>query len=152
MARRRLGVATLAAAASVAVIAGVSGIWPQDRLTGVPAIPAASPPAQGVVGRYSSTVHSPEALGGEWLLNLRPDGRIDVTAPPGYPGVLSGVLFTSTATDFRTSLFQEDVCSGAAVGSYSYARTRTGITFVAVEDACASRKTFLSANQWRSTK
>jgi hypothetical protein len=150
--RRRVGVAVLATAAAVAVIVGILGLRPQEGLAGVPADPAGSSPSQVAVGRYVSTVASPTPLAGDWVLNLRPDGRIDVTAPPGYAGVLSGVLFSSTATTFRTTLFQEDVCAGAEVGSYTYTRTSTGITFVAVDDACASRKTFLSTNTWRSAR
>jgi hypothetical protein len=97
-------------------------------------------------------VTAPAGLKGAWTLDLRPDGRIDVTPPHGYSGVLSGVLFSSTATEFRTTLFQEDLCAGAGVGTYEWSRTSDGITFVAVSDSCAVRNTYLSQNTWRSTR
>lgn len=150
--RRRVGVVMLAAAAAAVVVGGILGLLPQGGLTGVPVEPAAGAPVQPAAGRYFSTVASPTSLGGDWSLNLRPDGRVDVTAPPSYSGIVSGVLFSSTATEFRTTIFQEDVCAGAGVGSYTYARTTTGITFVAVDDTCTARKTFLAANTWQSTR
>ncbi len=68
-----------------------------------------------------------------------------VTAPPAYPGVVSGVLYAVEGDELRTDLFSQDLCSGQPLGRYAVTRTGTGLTLTAVDDPCPDRVAVLAA-------
>jgi len=148
---RRVRIAGVSAVAAGAVIAGtVSGLQ-QDHVKGLPPAPLAGSSAPSLAGRYSATVVEPVRLAGDWTLTLRADGRVDVSPPAGYYGVVSAVLYQGTNTEFRTTLFQEDVCAGHGIGAYTWVRSHGFVSFTAIGESCAARRAFLVGNTWRST-
>lgn len=154
-ARRRRGrrIVAAAAAAVVVMVAGAASVltrFAPTQLTGIPATSA--PAAPGLVGRFEGRVAEPTHLAGRWQLQFRPDGRLDVTAPPGYSGVLSAALFATAGDTLTTTLFQEDVCSGSGVGRYTWQRTASGVRFVGQDDTCSARRVFLAGTTWTSTR
>ena len=140
--------ALAAVAASVLLIMAGIAI---ARFTGpVRAEPAraASPSGQSLVGRLTASVTAPPGLAGDWILNLHADGTTDVTAPAEYPGVLSATLFSSESSSFRTTLFQQDICTTAGIGSYRWTHVGDEIRFTVASDSCAERRDFFTANRW----
>ena len=101
-----------------------------------------------VTGTFTVEVPSSRALAGLWTVTLRPGGTMTLLAPQGYTGVLSGSLYSATASDFRTSVFQTDLCSGAGVGHYTWRRNTRGVVFSVVEDTCAARREFFGRSSW----
>ena len=65
----------------------------------------------------------PFDIAGRWVIELDPDGSMQVTAPDAYTGVVSGPLFQATPEWFRTSLFEQDLCSGQPLGTYRWELT-----------------------------
>ena len=157
--RRKLSWIVAAALMLIVSVAGVASVVTMTK-SGQVAVPAArpmpsappSPSASALQGTVTTQVATPTRLSGRWTLILRPDGRLMVTPPADYSGVVSGELFSATDEEFRTTLFQTDVCSGTGVGVYTWARTPSGISFTAEDDDCAARRTFFSANSWLSTR
>lgn len=136
--RSRRTVAAVAAAALITV-AGAAAVltrFTPTQLTGIPSTSA--PAAPSLVGRFEGRVTEPTRLAGRWPLHFRPDGRLDVTAPPGYSGVLSAALFATDGDTLTTTLFQEDVCSGSGVGRYTWQRVASGVRFIGQDDTCAA--------------
>lgn len=150
--RRRRGqwAAGTAAAAVLVVVATSAGLIGTAQRSGPPAGPT-SAVAESLVGRYAGKVDHPARLAGGWALRFRPDSRVDVEAPAGYQGVLSAVLYRTDGDRLTTTLFQEDVCSGAGVGSYTWNRTATGVRFRTSNDTCTAREQFLTETSWAST-
>jgi hypothetical protein len=109
---------------------------------------------QVLTGGYATTVPaasgivSDKSLSGRWTLTLRADGTLAVQAPAAYRGVLSGALFTSTSSVFRTSVFGQDLCSGQGVGSYRWIRSGTGLTFTVTDDRCPGRVAIFTSGTW----
>ena len=159
--RRKLSWVVAAALMLIVSVAGVASVVTMTKSERV-AVPAARPSqsapspnvpyASALQGTVTTQVATPPRLSGRWTLILRPDGRLMVTPPADYSGVVSGELFSATDEEFRTTLFQTDVCSGTGVGVYTWARTPSGISFTAEDDDCAARRTFFSANSWLSTR
>lgn len=157
--RRKLSWVVAAALMLIVSVAGVASVVTMTK-SGQVAVPAArpmpsappSPSASALQGTVTTQVATPTRLSGRWTLILRPDGRLMVTPPADYSGVVSGELFSATDEEFRTTLFQTDVCSGTGVGVYTWARTPSGISFTAKDDDCAARRTFFSGNSWLSTR
>lgn len=159
--RRKLSWVVAAALMLIVSVAGVASVVTMTKSERV-AVPAARPSqsapspnvpyASALQGTVTTQVATPPRLSGRWTLILRPDGRLMVTPPADYSGVVSGELFSATDEEFRTTLFQTDVCSGTGVGVYTWARTPSGISFTAKDDDCAARRTFFSGNSWLSTR
>ena len=139
-----------AAAAAVAVVAASFSLGLAPRMVGMPAA-SGSPVPDRLAGRFEGVVDAPQALAGRWVLGFNPDGILEVEAPPGYHGVLSSVLFRADADRVTTTIFQEDVCSGAGVGTYTWSRTASMLTLETKVESCAARQEFLAGTTWRST-
>ena len=158
--RRRRRVATRClVAAGVAVMISLTLILAPsvvDRFRGSDSVVGQPPPTQALTGSFIASVDLPSAAGpagavtGRWRLMFRPDGVIDVTAPPSYTGVVSAVLFESTPDTLRTSLFTQDLCSGLGLGSYRWVRSGDQLKLSVLDDRCQDRVSVL-ARAWTET-
>ena len=87
----------------------------------------------------------PFDIAGRWVIELDTDGSMQVTAPDTYTGVVSGPLFQATPEWFRTSLFEQDLCSGQPLGTYRWELTGSTLRFTEVDDPCDGRVAVLAA-------
>ncbi|MFK5636118.1 hypothetical protein [Ornithinimicrobium sp. LYQ103] len=144
----------LAAACAVLVLALTGGWW-------VPAPRSSVAPAKTPIeivdlqGRYSGEVAPlPSAPGAEgpWVLDFRSNGVLEVTAPPTYPGVVSGVLYSLDQGTLRTDLFGQDLCSGQPLGAYTVSRTADKLGLTVGDDPCAPRVSVLEGTTWTTAR
>ena len=149
---RKLRWVLAAAVALIVSVAGAGTVVTMLRSQPV-VVPAtrSSEMAPSLQGTFEAQVSKPATLAGDWTLTLRPDGRLLVVPPAGYEGLTSGELYSAAGDEFRTTLFQTDVCSGIGVGAYTWVRTPRGVTFTAAGDECAARRDFFTKNSWLST-
>jgi hypothetical protein len=109
---------------------------------------------QVLTGTYTTTVPAATggvtnaSLAGRWTLTLRADGTLAFQTPAAYTGVLSGALFTSTPSGFRSSVFDQDLCSGLGVASYRWTRSGSILTFTVADDRCAGRVAIFTSATW----
>jgi hypothetical protein len=140
------GIAAAACALAVVVLPGGIG---RDR--GAPTVPADATASVDVRGRYAGQVaalQTAPSVEGRWVLEFRDAGVLVVTAPPAYPGVVSGVLYAVEGDELRTDLFSQDRCSGLALGRYAVARTAAGLALTEVDDPCGPRVAVLARTTW----
>ena len=119
----RTGSLIVAAAAATALVTVVvqTGL-PEDRS---PAPPVSEPsPTADLFSRYEADVTRPPRLAGHWVVELRGNGSALVTPPDGYPGVVSGTIFTADRARLRINLFAQDVCADLGNGEYDWSRER----------------------------
>ena len=95
--------------------------------------------------RRRSDGELPFDIAGRWVIELDADGSMQVTAPDTYTGVVSAPLFQATPEWFRTSLFEQDLCSGQPSGTYRWELTGSTLQFTEVDDPCDGRVAVLAA-------
>lgn len=150
--RRRWAWATagIVAAACTALVLALSLGWRSDR--GAPLVPADSATSNAALqGRYAGEVpalQSAPSLAGRWVLEFKPQGVLAVTAPPTYPGVVSGVLYSVVGDELRTDLFSQDLCAGQPLGRYSITRSTARLRLTLVVDPCPPRVAVLTTTSW----
>jgi hypothetical protein len=146
------------ALAAVAAIAAVVMLGPRlvENVIGPPEPAAPSTPTvQELSGVFTTTVEEGSAvvrdhdLAGNWSMRLNVDGTMVVDAPAAYGGVLSAALFGATADRFRTSVFEQDLCSGQGVGIYVWSLSGGALTLTPVDDSCEGRVAVLASNTWQ---
>lgn len=106
-------------------------------------------PAGRYTGEVGSLASAP-SVAGTWTLDFRPQGVLAVSAPPAYPGVVSGVLYAVQSDELRTDLFSQDLCSGQALGRYAVTETGARLVLMAVEDPCTVRVSVLTTTRWEA--
>jgi hypothetical protein len=140
----------IVAAACTALVLGLSLGWRSER--GAPLVPAdRATSTVGLQGRYAGDVpaqQSAPSVAGRWVLEFNPQGLLTVTAPPAYPGVVSGVLYAVVGDELRTDLFSQDLCSGQPLGRYAMTRSSARLTLTLVDDPCPRRVAVLTATSW----
>jgi hypothetical protein len=158
--RRRVRIrwAASALAAATAITAAVAfGPKLVEDVIGTPEPAAPSNPTvvQEFSGAFATTVQEDTAvvrdhgLAGNWSMRLNADGTMAVDAPDSYGGVLSAALFEATADGFRTSVFEQDLCSGQGVGSYVWSLAGGVLTLTPVDDPCQGRVAVLASSTWQ---
>jgi hypothetical protein len=135
---------TASVAAVAAVVAGSAILV--DHVRSTPPPPAHR--SGGLVGDYNAIAPQGSPQAGGWQVAFGADGRLTIRPPAAYHGIVSGALFSSTATTFRTNLFGEDKCSGDPVGSYTWHRKGPRLLFMVVDDPCDARTAFFSGSRW----
>lgn len=143
--------AGLVAAACAVTVLVLSAGWGDRGASVVPADGSTSSVA--VQGRYAGEVAAFAAapsVAGRWVLEFREKGVLAVTAPPAYPGVVSGVLYAVQGAELRTDLFSQDLCSGQPLGRYAVTITTGGVGFAVVDDPCAQRVAVLAPTTWKT--
>jgi hypothetical protein len=146
---RWAGVTALAAAACAAV---VLVLVLHDDHAGRP-LPARTTTTQTLVGRYAGLVDPPAGtpqLSGRWVLAFD-NGKLTVTAPPGYTGTLTGTQGTLTGRTLETNLFAHDLCAGQTPGTYRLETHGEDATIGLLRDQCGVRTTILTSARWVST-
>lgn len=119
-------------------------------------VPAADLPVPTLTGVFATDLPDDlvssggQPLGGRWTLGLQADGTMTVTAPPSYRGVVSGALFKATPGALRTSIFEQDLCSGESIGAYSWARSAGQLVLEVRDDTCAGRVLVLTSQPWQA--
>jgi hypothetical protein len=156
--RPRWRSATVAVASTAAAAAALAGAVAWLGHTGTQDGPPADEPSPSTVavdptsatlqGRITANVAAPQDLAGTWTLPLNGNGSIDVEPPTDYPGVVSGALFSTYGSTFRTTLFQTDVCAGDGSGTYRWLETGDRIEFHVTSDPCATRVRFFEESAW----
>ena len=138
------------AAACAATALVVSVWWPGDR--SLPNVPAEGTTSSVTLeGRFAGEVAALPAapsVAGRWVLEFKPQGVLAVSAPPAYPGVVSGVLYAVERGELRTDLFSQDLCSGKPLGRYTVTGTVTELTLTTVDDSCPQRVAVLAGTTW----
>src|SRR6476469_1058690 len=152
---RRVWLPVAAACAVAALVLSAIALHVARRA----AEPAHQPPsaqaAQVLTGTLRTTVPDvpgsvrKDHLSGHWMLRLAADGTMRVAPPSRYGGVRSGAFFDSTATEFRTSLFGQDLCSNLPLGRYTWQRHGSRVRFHVSDDPCAGRVAVLTDRVWR---
>jgi hypothetical protein len=71
-----------------------------------------------------------------------------VSAPDGFSGVLSGILYQIEGDRFRTNLFVQDICSDQPV-TYLWVRRGEELSFTPLGDPCQGRVAVLTSASWR---
>lgn len=157
--RRGAALGLVAAAAAAAVVAGLVG-WtdlgrsPRDLPAGVPSSSApAVAPTRGanptaLRGGLDGVVTTPAELAGRWTIRLNGNATLDVLAPEGYDGVVTGALYTADRSTFRTTVFGADLCAGEGTGIYRWLAVGERVEFEEVSDPCATRAAFFEDSVW----
>jgi hypothetical protein len=157
--RRWVAVGFAAAAAAAAAVVGLVLVQrPRDEVRTATepeqSTEGTRPVVQTLTGKFEATVDDgagvelPFDIGGRWVIELETDGSMHVTAPATYTGVVSTPLFQVTAEQFRTSLFEQDLCSGQPLGAYRWELTGSTLRFTEVDDPCDGRVAVLTAQEW----
>ena len=157
--RRRLIVGIAGVAAAAATVVGFVLVQrPRDEIRSAaePAQTTAGtgPVVQALTGRFQATVDDdadgalPFDIAGRWVIDLDADGSMNVTSPDTYTGVVSAALFQATPAWFRTSLFEQDLCSGRPSGTYRWELGGSTLQFTEVDDPCDGRVAVLAAQEW----
>ena len=89
-----------------------------------------------------------DGLAGRWTIAFGTDGRMTVTAPSTFTGVLSGSLFQIQGDRFRTNLFVQDVCSNLPTNAYSWTQSGNELRFSAIDDPCEGRVAVFTSAPW----
>ncbi len=157
--RRWGAVGFAAAAAAAAALVGLVLVQrPPDELRTASepeqSTESSGPVVLALTGRFEATVDDgvggelPFDIGGRWVIELDTDGSMQVTAPDTYTGVVSAPLFQLTPERFRTSLFEQDLCSGQPLGIYRWELTGSTLRFTLVDDPCDGRVAVLAGQEW----
>jgi hypothetical protein len=150
--RRAGATAALVAAACAATVLAMPGGWWADR--GWPLEPedgtTSSLALQGRFAGEVDVVPAAPGVAGPWVLDFKAEGVLSVTAPPSYPGVVSGAIYAVEGDQMRIDLFGQDLCTGRPPGRYAVTRTGAELTLLAVDDLCPARVTVLSTTRWSS--
>jgi hypothetical protein len=153
--RIRWAASALAAAAALAAVVAFGPRLLDVMGTPDPAAPSTPRVVQELSGIFATTVQDDTAvvreqnLAGNWSMRLNADGTMVVDAPASYGGVLSGALFQVTADRFRTSLFEQDLCSGLGLGTYAWSLSSGALTLTPVDDSCQGRVAVLTSSTWQ---
>jgi hypothetical protein len=144
--------AGLVAAACAIGVLGSPGGWGS---WGRPLVPGQHAPSSvALQGRYAgeaASITGAPSVEGRWVLEFKAQGVLTVTAPPAYPGVVSGVLYALDGDELRTDLFSQDLCSGQPLGQYTVTRVGAELTLSVVDDTCPQRVAVLSTTNWTAT-
>ncbi|HEU4543389.1 MAG TPA: hypothetical protein VFR23_19820 [Jiangellaceae bacterium] len=154
--RIRWAASVLAAAAAITAVVAF-GPRLVERVIGTPDPAAPSTPTvvQELSGAFATIVEEGSSvvrdhdLAGNWSMRLNADGTMVVNAPASYGGVLSAALFEAAADRFRTSVFEQDLCSGQGVGIYAWSLADGVLTLTPVDDSCEGRVAVLASSTWQ---
>ena len=157
--RRWVAIGFAATAAAAAAVVGLVLVQrPRDEIRTAsepePTTEGTGPVVQALTGGFEATVDEgvggelPFDIGGRWVIELDTDGSMKVTAPATYTGVVLAPLFQATPEWFRTSLFEQDLCSGQPLGTYRWELTGSSLRFTVMDDPCDGRVAVLAGQEW----
>ena len=151
---RWAGYGALAAAAAVVAVIALTFIR-QPHATTPPATPDTT---TTLAGRYVVDVApSKQAerlhVDGRWVIVLQEDGGLELVAPAGYTGIVSGASYRIEGDRVRTNSFIDSPgCQRTEdqSGLYEWHKTAGIVDFVLVHDDCAARRIVFSGQAWVS--
>jgi hypothetical protein len=142
--------------AAVVVLAAVIGPAVLGALRGEQREPISSPSMLPIVGDYVVRL-TPADVGGSgvtqaagtWVLKLQGDGVLQLA--PLRNGNLGGGTsqYQLSGKDFISTALASASCQG--VGTYTWSRSGSTLTFIVVSDPCALRVAVFSSRPWRAT-
>jgi hypothetical protein len=146
--------ALIVSAALVAVVASqvlgdIRSERPETR------IPSPPPPAAyaAIAGTYTATIE-PHSYGltasgmvGSWSLDLRSNGVLRFSAPPGFAVPTLPASFEIHGARFQTNAFSASGCNGTN-GTYRWGLSTIHLRFTKIADPCPLREALLGARQW----
>jgi hypothetical protein len=150
----RRAATAVAVAASLVAVAFV-GPAVLEALRGQRHEPLATPSALPIVGNYAVRITAADASGagvsqaaGTWVLRLQGDGVLQLA--PLRNGNLGGPSqYQLAGNDFITTALTSASCQG--VGTYTWSRSGSRLTFILVSDPCALRVAIFSSHPWNAT-
>lgn len=118
--------------------------------------PMATPSSLPIVGNYVVRVTTTDATragapgaAGTWVLKLHGDGVLEL-APLRSGDPLGGPSQYQVSGDrFLTTALGSASCQG--LGTYTWSRSDSTLTFIVVSDPCALRVAVFSSGPWRAT-
>src|SRR5262249_12846963 len=153
--RTRHGALTAAVVAVCLAVVVVAGTWAVDTFrSGRPEPAGRATGNAAIAGAYARTIGGADPtaaadhMAGRWAMSLLPSGRMNLTPPPAFEGVLSGTLFRLAGGRFRTDLFAQDLCTSTPLGTYTWTRTGGLLRFAVVDDPCGPRAALLASGPW----
>jgi hypothetical protein len=147
---------TSAGVAAVVVLVAILGPAVLGALRGGQREPISSPSTLPIVGDYVVRLSPADAGGsgvphaaGTWVLKLQGDGVLQLA--PLRNGNLGGgpSQFQLTGSGFITTALAGAACPG--VGTYTWFRSGSTLTFSLVTDPCPLRVAIFSSHPWRAT-
>jgi hypothetical protein len=147
---------TSVAVTAVIVVAAMIAPAVLGALRGERHEPISSPSMLSIVGNYVVRL-TPSDVGGSgvpqsagtWVLKLQGDGVLQLA--PLRNGNLGGGTsqYQLSGNDFITTALASASCQG--VGTYTWSRSGSAVTFIVVSDSCALRVAVFSSRPWRAT-
>ena len=117
--------------------------------------PTPPPPAAytAIAGTYTARIE-PHSYGlpvggmvGNWSLELRTDGVLVFSAPPGFALATSPASFEVRGARFQTNAFSASACNGTS-GTYRWGLRTIHLRFTRIADPCPIREALFAARQW----
>jgi hypothetical protein len=113
------------------------------------------PPAAyaSIAGIYAATIepHSPglptESMVGRWSMEIRTDGVLVLSAPPGSSFPTSPASFDIHGARFQTNALSASVCNDT-IGTYTWGLSTIHLRFTKIADPCPIREALFGARQW----
>lgn len=150
--RRGVAAVTVAVAVVIVVVAAPSVL---DLVRDRRHLPATTPSPLPISGSYTTTISATGISGadateavGTWLLTLDGNGTLDLASLTngdlGHPVT----QYQATQNEFLTTAFTGSGCSG--VGTYTWSRSGSTLTFAVVSDPCSLRVAIFSSHPWTS--
>jgi hypothetical protein len=142
--------------AAVLVLAAVIGPAVLTALRGEQHVPVSSPSMLPIVGNYLVRLTPADVAGsgvsqavGTWVLKLQGDGVLQLA--PLRNGNLGGgsSQYQLSGNGFISTALASASCQG--VGTYTWSRSGSTLTFIVVADPCALRVAVFSSRPWRAT-
>ncbi|MEP6973734.1 MAG: hypothetical protein ABI869_06290 [Actinomycetota bacterium] len=146
-------VATVIAVAAAIVIVAVAGPGLRDLLRGREQQPAVPPPPVQISGTYTTTISKSGLTGsgagaaGTWLLILDRSGTLDLASLTNGNVGRSVTQYQATQNGFLTTALADGSCTG--LGTYTWSRSGSVLTFSVVSDPCPLRVAIFSSQPWR---
>ena len=142
-------------------LAMVAGVLSPDRSL-KPSASSASTADDRLAGTYRVTLDGGDVtvvsltMGGEWIVSLRTDSGIELTAPTTFaaddPAALTGYIYATRGDLFYTNAFAHHFSQGCAgSGTYRWSMVAGGLHFELVEDSCPARVALMTGSDWTSS-
>jgi hypothetical protein len=156
--RASLIVGTVAVLAAVGfAIPQVTGYVQRSQHPAVSQGPTLTPGPDAVIaGSYTSTLGATSqvirdnGMAGTWMLRLKANGVLTMSAPRSFHGDLVSIAFRVRGDRFTTNAFVNDPRCSNDVGVYRWQRAGGTLVFTPVSDTCALRRALFSTKPWHA--
>lgn len=146
----RWGRATLAAAATVGVVAATAAVGAFITEDSDRPPPLERPTPATAIGTWERlvTASGADATSGRWTMTLTPEGVLRLTGPAGAPSS-EGASYSIDGRRVRVDAFVNNVCADLPAGTYGWTVATGDLTLSLLDDPCTPRADLFSGT-WRS--